>query len=220
MSLRIRTCLAAAATALFISEGHTADDRARVSALADRFVAAYQENFPISYAFSGLTPQRSDGIDINAPAAIERWHVLLAGMTAELAGLKPDAFAEQPEWVTWHFLNQALKQDAATVVCRNELWADVSALGVQSTLPQIAGIQPVGTEEAHAQALARWRAFGPWFDQEVANLREGQRLGYSATAAAVQSTLGQLDSMLAGAPEKSDLMNPAERDKSAAFVSD
>ncbi len=220
MSLRTRTCLAAAATVLFIAEGHAADDRARVSAVADRFVAAYQENFPVSYAFTGLVPQRNDGIDINAPAEIARWHALLKGMSAELAGIRPEAFADQSEWVSWHFLNQALKQDAAIEVCRNELWADVSALGWQSALPQIAGIQPVGTDEGRAQALARWRRFGPWFDQEIANLREGQRQGYSATAAAVQSTLGQLDSMLAGAPEKSALMSPTERDKTPAFVSD
>ena len=220
MSLPTRVLLAAATCALFISPGHAADERARVSALADRFVAAYQENFPISYAFSGLPPKRTDGIDINAPSEIERWHALLQGMSAELAGIKPEAFADQPEWVTWHFLNQALKQDAATALCRNELWADVTALGWQAALPQIAGIQAVGTDEARAQALTRWRKFGPWFDQEIANLREGQRLGYSATTAAVQSTLAQLDKMLAGAPEKSDLMDPAQRDKTPALLAD
>ena len=64
------------------------------------------------------------------------------------------------------------------------------------------------------------RKCGPWIDQEIANLREGQRLGYSATAAAVQSTLGQLDKMLAGAPDKSDLMDPAQRDKTPSFAAD
>jgi uncharacterized protein (DUF885 family) len=218
MSPHTRVLLAAATSALFVGPVHAADDRARVSALADRYVEAYQENFPVSYGFSGLTPKRSDGIDINAPAEIAQWHALLQGMSAELASIKPEAFPDQPEWVTWHFLNHALKQDAATAVCRNELWANVTALGWVAELPQIARLQPVGTAEARTQALTRWRRFGPWFDQEIANLREGQRLGYSATVAAVQSTLGQLDKMLAGAPEKSDLMNAAERDKSPTFL--
>jgi hypothetical protein len=94
MSLRTRSCLAAAACALFISSSHADDDRARVSALADRFVAAYQDNFPIAYAFSGLAPKRTDGIDINAPAQIAQWHALLAGMSAELAGINPQGFAD------------------------------------------------------------------------------------------------------------------------------
>jgi len=49
-------------------------DRARVTALADRFVAEYEKNFPVSYAFSGLPVKRSDGVDINSPEAIARWH--------------------------------------------------------------------------------------------------------------------------------------------------
>jgi hypothetical protein len=161
MSLRNRSLIAAATCAGFISPGHAADDRARVTAVADRFVAAFQESFPVSYAFTGLPPKRNDGIDINAPADIAHWHALLQGMTADLASIKPDTFADQPEWVTWHFLNQALKQDAATAVCRNELWADVTALGWQSELPQIAGIQPVGTDEAEVRTVDRPRDCQP-----------------------------------------------------------
>ena len=41
---------------------HAADDRARVTALADRYVAEYQAYFPLSYVFSGLPVQRHDGI--------------------------------------------------------------------------------------------------------------------------------------------------------------
>ena len=109
----------------------------------------------------------------------------MKGMAAELAAIKPEAFAAEPEWVTWQFLDHAFKQDAATTVCRNELWT-VSPIGWQAALSQIASVQPVDTDEARAQALSRWRDFGPWFDREIANLKEGQRLGYSATEAAAQ----------------------------------
>jgi uncharacterized protein (DUF885 family) len=196
-----------------------ADDRARVTALADRFVAEYQVKFPISYAFSGLPIERHDGIDINAPADIANWHELMKGMTAEVDSIKPDAFADQPEWVTWQFLKQALREDAETAVCREELWS-VSAFGWQATLSQVATIQPLGTDEARAQALTRWRKTGGWVDQEIANLKEGQRLGYSATQATVQATLGQLDELLAGVPEKSAFMEPTERDQTPAFVAE
>ena len=136
------------------------DDRARVTALADRFVEEYQKNFPISFGFSGLPVKRSDGVDINSPADIARWHALMKDMAGELATIKPEAFATEPEWVTWQFLEQAFRQDAATTACRNELWS-VSPLGWQSALSQIATIQPVGTDEARAQALARWRELRP-----------------------------------------------------------
>ena len=113
----------------------------------------------------------------------------------QLNAIRPETFAGQPEWVTWHFLNQALAEDAATDVCRSELW-NVSALGWQASLSQVASIQPVGSDNAREQALARWRKVGAWVDQEIANLKEGQRLGYSATQASVKVTIGQLDGVV------------------------
>ena len=194
-------------------------DRERVTALADRFVDEYQKSFPISYGFSGLPVKRYDGIDINAPVDVARWHALMKGMAAELAAIKPEAFAAEPEWVTWQFLDHTFKQDAATTVCRNELWT-VSPIGWQAALSQIASVQPVDTDESRAQALSRWRDFGPWFDREIANLKEGQRLGYSATEAAARSTLSQLDQMLAQKPGESPLMDPATRAKAPAFAAE
>ena len=202
-------------TALAALPSHAGpDDRARVTALADRFVDEFQKSFPISYGFSGLPAGRNDGVDINSPEDVARWHELMKGMSAELATIEPDAFATEPEWVTWQFLDHAFRQDRATTTCRNELWS-VSALGWQASLSQVASIQPVGTDETRAQALARWRNFGPWIDREIANLREGQRLGYSATEAAARSTLSQLDQMLAQKPGDSPLMDPATRDEDA-----
>lgn len=212
---RVATLLLAVSAAWPASAG--TDDRARVTALADRFVEEFQKAYPVSYAYSGLPVARNDGIDINSPEDIARWHALMREMAGELATIRPEAFAGEPEWVTWQFLDHAFRQDAATAVCRSELWS-VSALGWQASLSQVAGIQPVGTDEARAQALSRWRAIGPWIDREIANLKEGQRLGYSATQAATQSTLGQLDQMLAQKPEESPLMDPAIRDGTPGFA--
>jgi uncharacterized protein (DUF885 family) len=195
------------------------DDRARVTALADRYIEEYRSYFPLSYAFSGLPAERHDGIDANSAVDIARWHALMKSMGSELATIDPGAFADEPEWVTWQFLDQAFRQDAMTAICRNELWA-VSPLGWQAGLAQVAGIQPVGTDEVRAQALTRWRAFGPYIDREIANLREGQRLGYSASDAAVRSTLDQLDELLALEPGESPLMDPATRDGTPAFAAD
>ena len=81
-------------------------------------------------------------------------------MSAELATIEPDAFATESEWVTWQFLDHAVKQDQATATCRNELWS-VSALGWQSSLSQVASVQPVGHGRdacPGARALAQFRA--------------------------------------------------------------
>jgi uncharacterized protein (DUF885 family) len=217
MTRRLALLLLAAAVALPLHA--ETDDRARVTALADRFVAEFQRAFPVSYAFSGLPVERNDGLDINAPADIEHWRALMKGMEGELAAIRPDGFAGTPEWVTWQFLDHAVRQNLSTIVCRSELWS-VSALGWQASLSQVAAIQPVGTDVARAQALARWRAIGPMVDQEIANLREGLRLGYVATAVATRSTLAQLDALLAQAPAESPFMEPATRGGTPAFAAE
>lgn len=217
MPARLSLLLVTLAT--FVSQVHAADERAHVTALADRWVAEYKKVYPISYTFSGLPMDRHDGVDINSPADIARFRELQRSMTTELRGINAEAFAADSEWVTWHFLNQALKQDEATANCHNELW-NVSAFGWQAGLAQLANIQPVGSDEARAQALTRWRKLGSWVDQEISNLKEGQRLGYTATQPTVQATIGQLDGLLSVAPDKSAHMNPAGRDKTPAFVSD
>ena len=218
MSIRRYALMLVACAAALPLHAET-DDRARVNALADRFVAEYQRSFPLSYSFSGLPVERNDGLDVNAPADIARWQGLLKGMSGELAAIKPDSFAREPEWVTWQFLDFAVRQNLATTVCRGELWS-VSSLGWQSSLSQIASMQPVGTDTARREALARWRAIGPWVDQEIANLQEGMRLGYLASAAATRSTLAQLDAMLAQPPAESTLMEPATRDGTDAFAAE
>src|SRR5262245_55371344 len=173
---------AAAAVAAAPKAAAASSPAAAVTALADRYVAEFKVRFPIQYAFVGLPGGRNDGIDINAPADIAKWRAFEKELETELHKIQPDSLVGQPEWVTWHFLNQALAQDAKTLVCRNELWG-VSPLGWQTGLPQLAGIQPVNTEEARKQALARWRGSGAWIDQEIANLKEGQRQGFSASQA-------------------------------------
>jgi uncharacterized protein (DUF885 family) len=216
--MKFLRCLPALVAALAVLPAHAADDsRGRVTALADRFVAEYQKAFPVGYSFSGLPVARNDGLDINSPEDVARWNALMKEMAGELAAIDPDGFVAEPEWVTWQFLDHAFKQNLSTAVCRNELWS-VSALGWQASLPQVASIQPVATEENRAQALSRWRGLGSWIDREISNLKEGQRLGYSATEAAAQSTLSQLDQMLAQKPEESPLMEPATRAKDAAFA--
>lgn len=202
-----------------LQAAEVASDRAQVTALADQYVAEYKVRFPMSYAFSGLPMDRYDGVDINEPSDLQRWREFERRLEGRLQRIQPDAFAGEPEWVTWHFLNQALKQNAATDVCRSELWR-VSALGWQTGLSQLIGVQPVGTDEARAQALTRWRKIAPWIDQEIANLKEGQRLGYLATQASVKSTIEQLDNIVDGPASKTGYLELAERDKTPAFAAE
>jgi uncharacterized protein (DUF885 family) len=191
-------------------------DAVRVTALADRYMAEFTTTFPVQYEFSGLTAERHDGFDINSPAAITKWQTFEKQLGVELRQINTDSLVGQPEWVTWHFLHQALRQDAKTMICHNELW-DVAPLGWQTALSQLAAIQPVGTPDARKQALTRWGGLPSWIDQEIANLKEGQRLGYSASQATVKATIEQLNGVVDQPASKTGYLDPTKRDDNAAF---
>src|SRR5277367_3611362 len=109
-----RFCAVSALALLICATARAADpsvDRQPVTALADRYVAEFKVRFPIQYDYSGLAADRHDGVDINSPADLAKWRDFENRLDTELHKVQPDALAGQPEWVTWHFLNQALKQD-------------------------------------------------------------------------------------------------------------
>jgi uncharacterized protein (DUF885 family) len=91
--------------------------------------------------------------------------------------------------------------------------------GWQAQYTDLAIFQPVGTDTLRAQALARARAIPRFIANEIDNLREGLRLGYSSPKVIVRSVISQLDELTSGPPVRSPFHSPADRDSSAAFSS-
>jgi uncharacterized protein (DUF885 family) len=82
---------------------------------------------------------------------------------------------------------------------------------------QLASMQPVGSEQARREALARWGKLPRYLSNELDNLREGLRLGYTTPKPNVRLFIEQLDEMLAQPVEQWPLYNPARRDESPEF---
>ncbi len=78
-------------------------------------------------------------------------------------------------------------------------------------------IQPVGTDEARAEALARWQSLPAYIDTEIANLREGLKLGYSAPKGISGIVIEQVNTLISGPAADSPFMSPAQRDKTPDF---
>ena len=79
------------------------------------------------------------------------------------------------------------------------------------------GTQHAGTPEHRARALARWRDLPRFVDVEIANLREGLRLGYTAPRENVLRVIEQVDGALPADPAASPFHRLAERDSSPEF---
>jgi uncharacterized protein (DUF885 family) len=190
---------------------------ARVAALADRYVAAFTATFPELAELRGVTLPRHDGLSDNALAAVRTWHATEDSLAAALAAVDGRALAGRPSWVTYGFLREALAASRAVRGCRQELWPVSQMSGWQVRLGEVAARQPVGTPAARAEALARFARVPRYVDTEIANLRTGVRLGYTAPRRTVTLVVGQLDALTAMPASTSPFYSPAALDSEPTF---
>jgi uncharacterized protein (DUF885 family) len=135
---------------------------------------------------------------------------------AEVTAIDARALWGMQEWVMLGYLRETLVADRGARACRSELWP-AHQFGWQMMLMPLLDQQPVGNAVARGEALARWQQFPRYLDREIANLREGIRLGYTTPKHNIELALRQLDAMLAD-PDKTPLVGPAHRDTDPAFV--
>ena len=197
------------------AESRLADEPTR---LADDYVREYVARFPEGAELSGLQVERHDGLTDNSLAALADWQRFEDRLAERLAPLRLADFEGRPEWVTLGFLQEAVASSRQARVCRYELWPVNQLSGWQAFFSQLADTQPVGSEAARADALARWSRLPRYLDTEAANLREGVRLGYTVPKGNVRLVVEQLDGLLETPVEDWPFYSPARRDTDAAFV--
>ena len=195
-----------------------ADPAARVTRLADEYVAQYFKRVPEAGTRRGIPGAEHRRIIDNSLAAVAGWRLREDGWLREFRAIDPEPLAGRPEWVTYGVLRELLEDSVAVRVCRGELWRVSTANpGWQVSYSGLARIQPVGSERHRAEALARARALPRFVRTEIVNLREGLREGYRASGATVDAVVRQLDAILARPPDGSPFASPAERDSTPAF---
>lgn len=182
----------------------------RVTDLANRFIAQSLANDPTINEQTGLpTAIHSRFVDLS-PAAIQAFADTEAADLRDLHAVAPDALPQAAR-ATYANLEEQLGADLQMRVCRTELWDVNHFSGWQSNFSNVAERQPIATPDDRAQALTRWSALPRYLDQDIANLRRGQQLGYSAPQSVVRRVIAQMDSFLALPPEKSPFFSPAAR---------
>jgi uncharacterized protein (DUF885 family) len=190
------------------------DHAGAVTALADRYVADYLEAFPYHALAIGAPEVHPDRLVDHSLAALERWRQKEDTMLAEVMAIDRAALAGMPAAITHIFLQNQLESSRDFRVCRAELWnVSPTWTGWQGELPLVAGMQAVGTPEEKKAAVTRWAQVPAYLDTEIANLREGLRLGYSAPRHNVESVIGQMDALLAAPVADSPFVQMAKGDQ-------
>jgi uncharacterized protein (DUF885 family) len=163
------------------------------------------------YAIEG---SRHDRLPDNSLAGIAAWQKKEDAWLSRLDRIPAPTEIGSRDWVTHGLLKEQLESAVSTRICRDELWAASTTTSWHTWIPFVFDIQPLDTPELRAQALTRFAAMATYIDNEVDNLREGLRLGYSAPRVTVEAVPAQVRSLIG--PD-SIFLGPTLRSDDAAF---
>jgi uncharacterized protein (DUF885 family) len=189
----------------------------RVRSLADAYVAFYFDRYPEQATVFGVPGHHHDELTDNSRDALRMWQSNEDIWLEEVRAINPANIHGETLQAAYAILREALESSVASRVCRRELWNVGQMTGWQIDDGYLVTIQPVGTDEARAEALARWRALPRYIDIEIANLREGIKRGYTAPKSIVRIVIGQIDTLIASKDADQPFLSPAQRDKSPEF---
>ena len=191
-----------------------ATSAADVNLIATAYMHASMEYQPESApSDTGWMAPLASRITDNTPAALLKWHNYQDSILKVLAQADTAALVGHPEWITYGILRGTIESDIGTRICRQELWGVNSYVnGWQNGYSDVFAQQRIGNSARRAAALARARALPRYIDNEIANLREGVRLGYTSPSIIVRNVIRQMDDLTAGTPQSSPFYSPAERD--------
>ena len=192
---------------------------ARVRALADAYLEGYFQRNPDQVTLYGVPGRHHDALPDNSLDALRGWQAKEDGWLAQATHIDPATIEAPPLRGTYAIVREALEASIGARVCRYELWT-VSQMvnGWQVQDGYTVTIQPVGTDEARKEALARWSRLPLYVDTEIANLREGLKAGYSAPTGNVRIVIDQMDTLIATPTAESPFDSPSVRDKTPEFM--
>ncbi len=187
------------------------DDSGAARALEDEYLAARFARYPEEATVLGIPGADDAAVTDQGLEAFAAWQAKEDRFLERARRIDRTALAGTAEGVAMGILVQTLEGERAMRACRPELWPVSSLGGWQSAYAQLAEIQPVNTPEQRRAAVARLAGVAPMVDAIAANLREGMRLGYVATVEDVDRVVGDLDRLLATAPEQWPYVRPGQR---------
>lgn len=174
------------------------DPAAAVNALADEYVTAYFDTFPEQAVLSGAPDPDPARISDRSIDSLARWQVYQQDLLGRLNNLDLAVIEDPAALHTANFLRNQLESARDLGICRMELWnVSPTFTGWLAAFTDLAGAMKMDTPQQQADALSRLQQMPGYVDTEVANLKEGVELGYTASANSVRAMLDLLDSFLA-----------------------
>lgn len=179
-----------------------------IEAIADEYLEAMLQRYPEYGTYYAIPGTAHDRLTDNSLDALTAWQLKQDAWLEELGAVADSADVGSRDWVTYGILTESLAADKAIRICRSELWQASSTTAWYTFVPSLFEIQPVETSEQRQQALDRLREVSGYIDTEIANLRLGLSLDFSAPVVSVLEVPGEVRALL---NDDSPFLSPAER---------
>src|SRR5262245_13432507 len=199
------------------AESKTSPDASRrLKSVADGYFNAFVESFPIAATFAGVPEAATDRLGDNSLAFARAWQQREDAWLKELQQIDASTLPAG-DIATHGVLKETLEASIQGRICKPELWPLNQQSGLQTTLPFLAQLQPVGDEAKRNAALARWREMATYIDTEIETLREGIRQGYTQPKPNVEAVITQLNDVAKLRPADSPFAALGGRDNAPGF---
>jgi uncharacterized protein (DUF885 family) len=176
--------------------------------LADEYWQASLAFSPV--AATAIGDRRfDDRMDDVSPEAIDAQRQRLVALRDRVEAVERGGL-DGTDLVTRSALIAQISSDVAMLETGLEAWTVDPLEGPQVVALDLEAIQLVSTPDQARAMVARWRALGPWFDQQAANLRRGLAAGRVAVRTPVDKAVEQMEGILGRADAELPLLKPLE----------
>jgi uncharacterized protein (DUF885 family) len=173
-----------------------ADPGIQIRKLADEYVNGYFDVFPEQALVSGAVDPDPGRLTDHSLETLAKWSIYQQDLLARLDELDLSLAADSADLITANFLRNQLQSARDMSVCRSELW-DISPTwtGWLAAFTELPGMLKMDSEQQRADALSRLAQMADYIDTDIANLKEGVELGYTASQNSVRAVLEVADAL-------------------------
>lgn len=202
---------------LFSQNIHARSDTQQLKELAEKYSTTYLNMYqPFAY-FDDIELLRHDKFIKNSSESFESYAQTEDQILIALNKLDVSKIESDNAKVFYEKFIENIETSVDKRVCKSELWSVSHMFGPHTLLDSLVNIQPIETEQDKKDALARWDEAAVFYQQEIVNLTNGLKQGYSAPKRVVGRLLTQLNGLLSIAIDDHPYLKLAKRADDPAF---
>lgn len=192
----------------------------QIKNLADAYVEGSLRFYPEKYSYFGFKNASNSKLSDNSLSGIENWRNFIDSLYLRFKTIDSIHKVNSKEWHLYGYLKEAIERDIKIRSCKTEFLSINHLRGWQVVFQDIAAHQPVGNDKNREDAKKRWNKLPLFVDNEIENLEEGLRQGYSVPKRIVELVIEQIEELYNTPLVESGFYSPIERDTCQIFKKD